>query len=111
MLPNTGCLLVRLHEETKRFPGFRFQNRVSGFKGGRTYSTESEEWDWGGPVIPQFVPEDWDFGRWCANRNLRVGCTRAVVVEHVGRGVFTSGSAWGSHARDDSFFALAEASK
>lgn len=70
LLMNTGCMLVRLDPLRERqFPGFECKDRIC--------------WDGGKPTA-QTVPEDWNFGRWCANEGLRVGATTLVATTHVG---------------------------
>lgn len=82
LLPNTGCLLVRLDKlREHRFPGFAFQDEL--------------HWDAEGNAVAATVPEDWWFGRWCAHEGLKVGGTTNLATTHVGPHEFVSDQDWG----------------
>lgn len=112
MCNNTGVMLVRMSPRMKRFPGFRFQNKVCLLVDGKEYDLDQlpphcldEHGDvCKGALVPKFTPEDWDFGRWCTNNGLKVGGTRKVLVSHIGRGVYTTQQGWGTEERDEWFF-------
>lgn len=108
LLSNTGVLLVKIGPWVDRFPGFTIKDRIV------KYFPKT------GMVIPndvpctasrseycyraQVVPEDWGFGRWCAQNGLRVGCTRKVRVDHYGRQAFPNHQKWGQQKNDDYHF-------
>lgn len=79
LLPNTGCLLVRTHV-LEDFPGFAVLTRI-------VRRGERRE--------AQVVPEDWNFGFWCAERGFSVGATREVKLQHFGRQAFPNDDVWG----------------
>jgi hypothetical protein len=82
LLPNTGCMLVRIDKlRERRFPGFRFEDEL--------------HWGSDGKVTAGNVPEDWNFGRWCAHNGLRVGGTTNLATTHVGPHEFVSDQDWG----------------
>lgn len=113
MLNNTGVMLVRLTPTIRKFTGYRFQNKVVLVVDGKEHDMDTVPPECIGPdgdlvkgaVVPKFTPEDWDFGRWCANQGLKVGATRKVGVAHIGRGVYTTQMAWGTDQRDEYWFA------
>lgn len=88
LLPNTGCLLLRIGEWLDRFPGFTIADKL-GWKDGRR--------------VADTVPEDWRFGFWCAANGVRVGCTRFVMTKHYGEEGFGTDHAWGE-PRDETYF-------
>lgn len=82
LLPNTGCMLVRLDVlREHRFPGFAFQDEL--------------HWGADGKVEAGTVPEDWHFGRWCAHAGLKVGGTTNLATSHYGPHEFVSDQDWG----------------
>jgi predicted O-methyltransferase YrrM len=80
LLPNTGCLLVRAGTWLEDFPGFAIMDRIR---------RNGEDWD------SDVVPEDWNFGFWCARTGLSVGGTREVRLSHWGRSGFHNNDIWG----------------
>jgi hypothetical protein len=90
LLPNTGCLVMRAKTWLRSFDGFEIRGRLR---------TRPED----GKRVADVVPEDWNFGHWCAEHGVRVGGTKAVVTEHFGRASFRSDVVWGSE-RDEAFF-------
>lgn len=84
LLPNTGCLLLKCGEWIKDFPGFEVLDRIADGKS-------------------EVVPEDWNFGHWCARNDVKVGGTKAVKIGHVGRWIFRNDEAWGEQT--DSYWA------
>jgi predicted O-methyltransferase YrrM len=80
LLPNTGCLLVRAGTWLEDFPGFAIMDRIQ---------RNGEDWD------SDVVPEDWNFGFWCARTGLSVGGTREVRLSHWGRSGFHNNDIWG----------------
>lgn len=86
LLPNTGVMLVKFGSWVREFPGFCIRDRIVG-----------------DPRVAQVVPEDWNFGFWCARRGLRVLATRAVSVDHYGRSVYATDRAWGEWDTDKYF--------
>ncbi len=117
LLPNTGCLLVRLRKDGKadprwrRFRGFEINDRLGALQGTTGEGTakrqhfivpvEDPAWNGDGRIVAQVAPEDWNFGRWCAAQGLRVGGTRKVTTQHFGRGVYQTDKAWGTWAKDE----------
>ncbi len=81
LLPNTGCLMLRLGEWVDDFPGFEIKSRL-------TRDDESN-------VKAETVPEDWNFGHWCARNGVTVAGTKAVGIGHWGRWQFRNDEVWG----------------
>ncbi len=91
LLPNTGCMAVKLGGWCWEFPGFHFLDRLI------DHPDEVGK-DLGGRRprrLAQFSPEDWNFGRWLAENGLKVGGTRRLKVSHFGRHGFANWIAWG----------------
>lgn len=74
LLPNTGCMVWRLGEWAKKFPGYTMLDRIVEHNG-----------KWYAPTIS----EDYLFGHWCADNGIRVGATQ-IRTGHVGRDIFWS---------------------
>lgn len=96
LLPNTGCILMRLDLlYERRFSGFAILDRIR----------------WTEPTEPgrkakghaECVPEDWNFGHWCAENGLRVGGTKKVITRHYGEAHYSTDLVWGK-PRDEKFF-------
>lgn len=102
MLANTGLMLIRCKEkriqinpnagwrmgpfsvglpEDKRgmwpwcFPGFRMHDRINFSEGF---------------AKAEFIPEDWDSGRWFARHGIRVGVTRRINLRHFGQAGYSN---------------------
>jgi hypothetical protein len=89
LLPNTGCLLFSAKAEwICRFPGFEIRDRIT--------------WE-GNHYAASVVPEDWHFGYWMAEMDLKVGGTRKVTPRHVGKIPFMTEVPWGVE-HDEQFF-------
>jgi hypothetical protein len=97
LLPNTGCLLLKMGDWLQNFPGFEIRDRlIFGPSPGRSES-HWQAWT---------VSEDWNFGFWCAANGVKVGATSKVTTRHIGRIPFmTETSNWGEE-RDELFFEL-----
>ncbi len=107
LLPNTGVLMLKIGPWVDHFNGFTIKDRLI------KYFPATKM------VIPndvacnasrseycyraQVVPEDWGFGRWCAQNGLRVGCTRKVRTDHYGRTAFPNHQKWGMQKIDEYF--------
>jgi hypothetical protein len=83
LLCNTGLLVIRVSEKFKEFPGFYNLDRIE--------RVGESKW------IENTVPEDWNFGHWCADNGINVWGMRSgqVVVGHWGRWKFSSDIIWG----------------
>lgn len=81
LLCNTGVLVIKVTEAFKNFTGFRSLDRI----------TRVSETEW----LDEFVPEDWNFGHWCAEHGINVWGTRKVITNHYGRQRFSSEMIWG----------------
>ncbi len=81
LLPNTGVLVIKISEKFKDFPGFSNMDRI--------VRVSEDCWR------EQTVPEDWNFGHWCADEGIEVWGTRKVVTHHWGRQRFSSDQIWG----------------
>lgn len=102
LLPNTGCLLLKIGPWVDEFPGFTIDDRLVKVPapGG---DSNRPRWQ------AQVMSEDWNFGFWCAEHGVRVGATRKVATRHVGRVPFLTDVAWGSEESDETFFDLMKA--
>ena len=106
LLPNTGAMCVKIGPWCQRFPGFTIRDRIIRiYEDDRKFAADDPAApDEGFKCIgPQVAPEDWNFGRWCASKGMKVGGTRKVKVAHFGRGMFTAASQWGDWLQDESF--------
>lgn len=65
LLINTGCMLVKVGEWCKHFPGFTVENRIE-------------------HGVPRTVTEDWLFSNWCNKKGLKVAATSAINLTHYG---------------------------
>lgn len=86
LLPNTGCILMRVGDWLDEFPGFEVRDRLIWRDGKRMAAT---------------VPEDWNFGHWADRNGLKVAGTRAVATDHYGRAAYPSTQAWGAPVDED----------
>lgn len=85
MLPNTGCLVIRLKGKEplwRRFPGFTVLDRIVRIT---PEGCVSADLDGPGEVHEQVVSEDWQLGLWCYQMGLRVACCQKVTTHHVGK--------------------------
>jgi hypothetical protein len=115
LLPNTGCMALRWDMRWRTFPGFSQVDRLAiRTEDGRHILAEFDEKnrvdcllpdDIPGDIVPLTVPEDWNFGLWCARHGVRVGGTKKVATNHWGVGCWQSATAWGQE-RDESYFQL-----
>lgn len=128
MLPNTGCLLVKVKDWCWEFPGFRIEDRLVEYREDGSchlpvsispetrhatcvngdYADHEELSTERGRRMCQNVPEDWGFGRWCARKGLKVGATTKVTTRHWGKYVFVSQYPWGGEKIDHWFFGCKE---
>lgn len=95
MLNNTGLILVKLNKGTSLFPGFRQLTRVEALVPIQSVMhwvpiEQLDEVPIGAKRRAMFIPEDWDFGRWCAKNGLKVGGMTSIEVGHAGRCEFTT---------------------
>jgi hypothetical protein len=81
LLCNTGCLVIRICDWFKNFTGFRNLDRI--------VRLSEDVWQ------DDTVPEDWNFGHWCADNGVNVWGTRKAVTHHWGRQRFSSDMIWG----------------
>lgn len=81
LLPNTGCMVMRAGTWLEDFPGFCVLDRIR----------RTEDGDWAAEVIP----EDWNFGHWCARNGISVGGTKAVLTKHRGEADYRNDRVWG----------------
>lgn len=81
LLCNTGYLVIRIGDWFKDFPGFSNLDRIE--------RVGEKKW------VERVVPEDWNFGHWCADRGINVWGTRSIVVGHWGRHKYSSDRIWG----------------
>lgn len=89
LLPNTGCLMLRIGPWLDEFPGFEIRDRIVRH---------------GGQWLPQVISEDWNFGYWAQAHGVRVGATRKVTTRHVGSVPFMTEVAWGTDHLDKQYF-------
>lgn len=85
LLPNTGCLLIRIDvlERFARDGGFEVRDRI--------LPPPETDADWS----QKCIPEDWNFGYWCANNGVEVWGTQKVKIDHVGSFTYPSHGDWG----------------
>ena len=83
LLPNTGCLLMKCGNWLKDFPGFEIRDKI--------IRVDENTWE------DKVLPEDWNFGHWCARNGVKVGGTKAVKIKHWGRQPFPNDEVWGEH--------------
>lgn len=83
VLPNTGCLLVSC-DVLNDFPGFEIRDRIR-----KTVKEGKTVW------LSEVVPEDWNFGFWCAANNIAVAGTRKVKLDHRGPENWPNTAVWG----------------
>ncbi len=81
LCPNTGILVMKITDKFMDFPGFSNRERI----------VRVAESCW----KEQVVPEDWNFGHWCADQGIDVWGTRKVVTHHWGRQRYSSDQIWG----------------
>lgn len=132
LLPNTGCLLVKIAPWCWEFPGFVIEDRIVEVippqvaqkldvpndawvqpkpcliidRHGNRFEDHFELSDHVGKRMTSNIPEDWGFGRWCARKGLKVGGTTVVGTRHHGPMQYTSGNPWGGEKEDRIFFDL-----
>lgn len=95
LLPNTGLWVCKFDDWCEKIC-FQFQDRIVKTKNG--------------DFQPQFIPEDWDFGRQLAQLGLKVMVTRKVKLYHE-RKEFHNHSQWGGQTKDEEFFTFHEQRK
>jgi hypothetical protein len=96
ILLNTGCMVFRMADWVKTFPGFFMEDRIV---------KTPQGWR------AQSMSEDYTFGVWCARNGIRVGVTKKVSTKHYGRANYWTAESWGP-ARDEEYYrdiALAKA--
>lgn len=105
LLPNTGLFLVKLAPWSRRMPGFTIKDRIVNVSDSHgVLPADHPDAPDHGTLHDQVVPEDWGFGRWCATQGLRVGATRKVNVDHIGRATYPNYAKFGIWTRDEYFF-------
>ncbi len=87
---NTGLWICDIRKPwVDDFPGFKVQNWIErNPEGGKQ---------------ARFWPEDWQFGEWLGQRDLRVFATRKVLATHIGGCEFGNSEPWGSWSTDEEF--------
>lgn len=112
LMPNTGCLLIKQAPKWRKFPGFCMRDRLAvrmkdGFLVMPTFDqaqqTDDELLDVPGDIVAVNIPEDWNFGLWCARHRFKVGATRRVKTNHWGQSCYPSSYGWGQE-HDSAFF-------
>lgn len=117
MLPNTGCLVVKVDDWCWTYPGWVIKDRLAVIREDGTADLPKRvECHWpqhfripfkGRNVKHQVhvIPEDWNFGRWCAREGLRVGACSKVTTKHWGNASFPCdrNAKWGEQ-RDEWFW-------
>lgn len=101
LLPNTGCMLLKVDEWLANFPGFEIRDRLVMEPSPGHRAAHWQAWT---------VSEDWNFGYWCAANGVRVGATTKVRTRHIGRTQFKTGVVWGEE-RDETYFELRDAQR
>ena len=111
LLPNSGCIVIKLGPAWRRFPGFHCLTRSSvWFPGTREVIPAADVTDvrFEDPhqFVAQVVDEDALLGLWCAERGLKVGGTRLVPSNHHGLGQYPNDCEWGTSDVDEAYFAV-----
>ena len=120
LLPNTGVLLIKTADWCWEFPGFEIRDRM--FEWYKRDEADAGRWLPPRNMADRMpysdhyelskartkrksgnVPEDWNFGRWCARKGLRVGATSKVKTKHWGKAAFGNDSDWGGEKWDHSW--------
>jgi hypothetical protein len=96
LLPNTGCMLIKLGGWLTKFPGFEIRDRLVFAPSPGHSEPHWQAWT---------VSEDWNFGFWCAANGVKVGATTKVKPVHFGRCPFILEKPFGQE-RDETFFEL-----
>lgn len=91
--PNTGCMVVKMGDWVRSFPGFEQRSRI--------VHEKLEDGSWKSHA--EVAPEDWRFGRWCALNGLKVVGTRKVTTAHMGMVPWGTDQSWGQQKRDEIF--------
>jgi hypothetical protein len=97
LLPNTGCMLIKIGPWLDAFPGFEIEDRI----------VEVRPTDRHADVLKtnaQVISEDWNFGFWCAANGVNVGGTTKVRTDHIGRFPFTTKNLEWGRDRDETYF-------
>lgn len=87
LCPNTGCLVAKLGDWCRDFPGFEIHTRMV---------------QRNGKSVAEFAPEDWRFGHWAAQRGVKVMGSTKVRTSHLGGCPFTTAVGWGQD-KDEGF--------
>jgi predicted O-methyltransferase YrrM len=82
LLLNTGCWVFRFDEERAKKLSFTINDRI-------VFNTSL------GIYQAQTEPEDWYFSRLCHEMGLKIGATRKVRLNHVGKTRYTNAEPWG----------------
>lgn len=82
LLLNTGCWVCRFDESWAKKVHFEINDRIA-------FSTASDSY------VMQVEPEDWHFSRLCNELGLKIGATRKVQLQHVGKARFPNHVPWG----------------
>lgn len=96
LLPNTGCLLIKIEPWLWEFPGFAILDRIVT---GPTGKRQAE-----------VLSEDWHFGFWARANGIRIGGSRKITTRHIGPAPFTTEHPWG-RKRDEEYFELIRQSR
>ena len=87
LLLNTGCWVMRWNQEICRKLFFTINDRI-------VFDVPQNRYR------PEVESEDWFFSRLCHERELRIGATRKVAINHQGVTQFTNTHPWGTDAFD-----------
>lgn len=89
-LPNPGCMVMRVGKWFYDWPGFETWSKVDKHEG---------------QYRSHFVSEDYVFGYYAAEHNLKLGATTRVRTHHFGRCDYSTVTAWGMET-DREYFQL-----
>lgn len=80
LAPNTGMMLLKMGPWVADFcdgAGFHMEDKMMLMTVDRGTPRERQL------AVPRVVPEDWNFGWWCANHGVKVGGSRRVKTRHL----------------------------
>jgi hypothetical protein len=83
LLLNTGCWVCKFDPEWARKVRFTINDAIA-------FNPKT------GTYFAQVEPEDWYFSRLCHELGLKIGATRKVKLNHIGKAAFGNAEAWGN---------------
>jgi len=83
LLLNTGCWVAKFDLEWAKQVRFTINDRI-------VFSEKKDMY------IPQVESEDWYFSRLLNEMELKIGATRAIEIEHIGKAKFPNNKVWGT---------------